>query len=122
MPEPDDITLLQQYAGGSEAAFTALFERHVHLVYSAALRQVRNPSYAEEITQAVFIILARKASSLDENTLLAGWLCRVARYASADALKMQRRRMRREQEAQMQSVLSSGEGESTSSSETRLWS
>ena len=64
MPEPDDITLLKQYAGGDESAFTALFERHVHLVYSTALRQARNPSHAEEITQAVFILLARKAKSL----------------------------------------------------------
>ena len=64
MPEPDDITLLRQYAGGDEAAFTTLFERHVHLVYSAALRQARNPSQAEEVSQAVFILLARKAGSL----------------------------------------------------------
>jgi len=41
MPELDDITLLKQNAGGDESAFTALFERHVHLVYSAALRQTR---------------------------------------------------------------------------------
>jgi RNA polymerase sigma factor (sigma-70 family) len=100
----DDLTLLQEYArSNSEEAFAALVSRHVNLVYSVALRQVRDPHLAEEITQAVFIILARKAASLGPKTILSGWLCRAARYASANVLTMQRRRQRREQEAFMQS-------------------
>jgi RNA polymerase sigma factor (sigma-70 family) len=103
MPDPDDIALLKQYAQGSEAAFTALFQRHVHLVYSAALRQVRNPSYAEEITQAVFILLARKAKSLNRKTVLSGWLYQAARLTAASLIKREIRRQRREQEVYMQS-------------------
>jgi RNA polymerase sigma factor (sigma-70 family) len=100
----DDLTLLREYARrNSEEAFAALVSRHVNLVYSVALRQVRNPHLAEEITQAVFIILARKAGSLGPKTILSGWLCRTARYASANALTIQRRRQHREQEAFMQS-------------------
>src|SRR5271167_2229560 len=102
----DDLALLREYAwNNSEEAFAALVTRHVNLVYSVAMRQVRDPHLAEEITQATFIILARKAGSLGPKTILPGWLCRTARYTSANALTMQRRRQHREQEAHMQSIL-----------------
>ena len=96
----DDMALVREYAASqSEPAFETLVSRHINLVYSAALRQVRDPHLAEEISQAVFVILARKAGSLGSKTILSGWLYRTARFAAADALKIQRRRQRREQEA-----------------------
>jgi uncharacterized protein (TIGR03435 family) len=119
----DDLTLLREYArNNSEDAFAALVTRHIALVYSVALRQVRDPQLAEEITQAVFIILARKSGSLGDKTILPGWLCRTARYASANALTIQRRRQQREQEAFMQSQIDSGTGfQPVGEAEVQMW-
>jgi RNA polymerase sigma factor (sigma-70 family) len=101
----DDMALLREYAATqNEQAFETLVSRHVNLVYSVALRQVRDPHLAEEVTQAVFIILARKAGSLGPQTVLSGWLCRTARFAGGNLLTTQRRRKEREQEAHMQSL------------------
>ena len=102
----DDMMLVREFAAKqSEPAFAALVERHIALIYSAALRQVGDTHLAEEITQAVFIILARKAASLGTKTILSTWLYRTTRYAAADALSARRRRQAREQEAFMQSTL-----------------
>ena len=101
----DDMDLVREYAASqSERAFEQLVARHLNLVYSAALRCVNDASLAEEITQAVFIILARKAGSLGPKTILSAWLYRTARYCAADAIKNKRRRQNREQEAYMQSL------------------
>src|SRR5438874_830150 len=109
----DDMELLREYAQRqSDSAFATLVSRHIKLVYSAALRQVGDGHLAEEITQVVFIILARKAKSLGPNTILSAWLYRTVRYVSADALKTQRRRRSREQEAHMDSTLNDLQTES----------
>jgi len=106
----DDIDLVRQYARGkSEEAFAALVSRHVNLVYSVALRQVRDAHLAEEIAQTVFIILARKADSLGSRTVVSGWLYRTTRFVSAKALTLRRRRHDREQEAYMRSQLNETE-------------
>jgi RNA polymerase sigma factor (sigma-70 family) len=107
----DDMELVREYAARrSEPAFEKLVARHLNMVHSAALRRVGDPQLAEEIAQAVFLILACKAGSLGPKTILPGWLYRTARYAAADALKTQRRRQAREQEAYMESTLNEGDG------------
>jgi len=101
----DDRALVQEFArNNSEQAFATLVERHVSLVYSVALRRVGEPHLAQDITQGVFIILAKKAKSLGPKTILPGWLCRTARYVSSHAIRTQKRRHAREQEVHMQSM------------------
>src|ERR1039457_793092 len=106
MPELDDHELLAEFARTeSEAAFAALVGRYVNLVYSTARRFAGNPHHAEEITQAVFIILARKAGTLSPIPLLSRWLYQTARLTAANFMKGEIRRQHREQEAYMQSIL-----------------
>jgi DNA-directed RNA polymerase specialized sigma24 family protein len=95
----------------SEEAFALLVERHVALVYSAALRQVQNPHLAEEVTQATFTILAQKARQLGARATLGGWLCCTAHFVARNALKAERRRYYREQEAQMESPINESQAE-----------
>ena len=112
MQDTEDITLLRQYAEtGSEDAFSQLVSRHVNLVYSTAVRQVGNPGQAEEITQAVFTILARKARNLGRGVIVAGWLYQTTRLTAANAMRTEIRRARREQEAYMQSLAHENESD-----------
>jgi uncharacterized protein (TIGR03435 family) len=106
MQAMDDIVLLREYATHhSEAAFETLVSRHVSFVYSAALRQVRDPQLAEEITQAVFIILAQKAGRISDKAILTGWLFRTTRFAALTQVRAAAKRRQREQEANMQSEI-----------------
>src|ERR1700679_3778807 len=107
MPESKDNELLAKFAlENSEAAFATLVGRHVNLVYSVALRRTGNPHAAEEITQAVFILLARKAKNLSTKTILPGWLHEATRLTTANYLRTEIRRQHHEQEAYMKTTAS----------------
>jgi RNA polymerase sigma factor (sigma-70 family) len=106
MDPTDDNALLRLYAeSGSDEAFATLVSRHVNLVYSVALRQVGNPHQAEEITQAVFITLARKAGRLRVVTSLSSWLFETTRLTAHNYVRSEIRRCCRDHEAHMQSTL-----------------
>jgi len=90
--------LLREYVEhGSDAAFAALVERYINLVYSTCLRELRDASLAEDVTQVVFLILAQKAKQLREGTILTGWLYRTARFACNNARQQEARRQKYEQ-------------------------
>ncbi len=92
-----DGDLLAGYAKhGSEAAFRTLVARHVRLVFATALRQSGNRQLAEEITQNVFVVLARKADRLAGHETIAGWLHRTALLESRARIRAELRRQRRE--------------------------
>ena len=104
----DDMALVREYAASnSETAFETLVSRRVGFVYSAALRQVRDPLMAEEVTQAVFIILAQKAGRISGKTILTGWFFRTTRFVALAQMRAEAKRRRRELEVQMQSEFQS---------------
>jgi RNA polymerase sigma factor (sigma-70 family) len=137
MQAMDDMALLREYAArNSETAFEELVMRRIGFVYSAALRQVREPLLAEEITQAVFILLAQKAGKIsgkgwllrprrneDEDrrrgvaaTNLMGWLFKATRFTALAQIRDRAKRSLRaaaiEKELQMQTEFqSAGAGE-----------
>jgi RNA polymerase sigma factor (sigma-70 family) len=96
-----DLEQLRLYVqNGSQDAFAAVVNRHVDMVYSAARRQVGgNAELAEEITQRVFIVLAQKAASLNNETMLGGWLINTVRFVARDVQRKQKRREVHEQRA-----------------------
>jgi RNA polymerase sigma factor (sigma-70 family) len=94
----DDLDLLKQFAdNNSQDAFTTLVHCHLDLVYSAALRQVRSPQLAEEVSQSVFADLARNAGKLKSDTILTAWLYQVTRRTAIDVVRRESRRQLREQ-------------------------
>lgn len=95
-----DQQLLREYAQGhEEPAFAELVRRHINLVYSAALRMVRDAHLAEDVTQRTFAALAQNASQLANRPVLSGWLHRTAQNLAAKTVRSEVRRRTREQEA-----------------------
>ena len=110
MTDVSDLELVRDYtAHNSESAFAELVRRHISLVYSVALRYTGNSQDAEDVTQAVFIILARKAAGLRDRTVLTGWLYETARFAGMQFSRTNIRRRIREQEAHVQSIVNDPE-------------
>ncbi|HEX5223175.1 MAG TPA: sigma factor, partial [Verrucomicrobiae bacterium] len=100
MTEQTDSQLLRAFAEAhSDPAFAELVRRHVDLVHSAALRMVCDAHLAQDVTQAVFIALAKNAAQLTKRPILTGWLHRTAQNIAAQTVRTDVRRRVREQEA-----------------------
>jgi RNA polymerase sigma factor (sigma-70 family) len=93
-----DAELLKRYLqDGAEDAFGTLVERHLALVYGVALRRLHDPALAQEVTQTVFITLARRAVWLTGHSSLGGWLYRTTVHLAQHGLRTEQRRRRREE-------------------------
>src|ERR1700678_1863583 len=100
--QPDSLLLRQFADHRSQDAFTELVSRHSDWVYSAAIRMVRDPHLAEDVTQGVFLVMADKAGKLTA-VPLHRWLFKVTRYAASNAIRARTRRDKHERRAAMSS-------------------
>jgi RNA polymerase sigma factor (sigma-70 family) len=102
-----DADLLRRYTEDrSEPAFAEIVQRHLNLVYFAALRQVGGDTHrAQEVAQSVFTDLARKAATLTGRATLTGWLHTSTRFAAAKARRADFSRQQYELEASTMNAL-----------------
>jgi len=122
MQPADDSVLLRRFTETqSDEAFAALVSRHVNLVYSVALRQTGRPHQAEEITQAVFILLARKAAGLRHEKALTSWLFQATRLTASNFIRSETRRRRREEEAHMQEMFNANDNANPAAAPDETW-
>jgi RNA polymerase sigma factor (sigma-70 family) len=100
---PDDLpdgALLQRFVADQEqAAFTALVRRYEHLVLDICQRVLGDCHEAQDALQATFLVLARRASLLDQERPLAGWLYKVAYHLALRLRAVAARRRRVEKDA-----------------------
>ena len=103
----DSQKLLADFArNGSEAAFCDLVTRYTDLVYSTAVRLVNGDTHlARDVTQTVFIDLAKMAWKLSSELMLGGWLHRHTCFVAATVMRGERRRQSRERQAAEMNVL-----------------
>ena len=95
-----DSELLASYTSARDPhAFHQIVQRHIDFVYALALRQLRDPHLAEDVVQAVFLLLARKAAKIKPGTFIKGWLFNATRYVASNVRRTEIRRQLREREA-----------------------
>src|SRR5437773_308044 len=83
----------------SEIAFGELVRRYTNLVYSVARRRLSNDALAQEVTQTVFIRLAKAAPKIRGDAELLGWLHRTTVHVAIDLWRAESRRRAREEHA-----------------------
>lgn len=93
-----DAELLRSYGeSGAEADFATFVERHLSFVYNTALRRTGgDPHRASEISQQVFIALARRAHALARHSSATGWLHVATRHAAISLARREARQLARE--------------------------
>jgi RNA polymerase sigma-70 factor (ECF subfamily) len=93
----DDEELMQRLAYRDLVAFRALYDRYGNLVYSAALRVVRDAQIAEDMVQEIFLRIWRKPESyVAQRGRFVTWLTSVTRNRAVDEVRSRGRRFRHE--------------------------
>lgn len=86
-----DAQLLDRVRRGDDKAMAALYDRFSRIVYSVALRVLRDTASAEDVLQDVFLGLWRKPETfISARGSLGGWLAVVARNRAIDNLRRKR--------------------------------
>lgn len=94
--EDGDALLLERWRSERcKESFAKLVARHTSWICALARRCVKDRHLAEDVTQAVFLILSKKANRIGPDTPLSAWLFRVTRFAANDAIKREARSRRR---------------------------
>jgi RNA polymerase sigma factor (sigma-70 family) len=98
--EETDRQLLERFTRRrDEAAFAALVHRHAALVYGVGRRLLGHAQDAEDIFQATFLVLARKAGMVRWHDSAAAWLYDVSRRLAFKARADRQRRLEQERRA-----------------------
>lgn len=98
--DASDVALLKQIEHGDQDAFLTLYRRYANLVYSMALKVLKNPQWAEDVTQDVFLKLWQKGALYNPNRgKFSTWLLSVTRFAAIDRLRYEGRRVTVESDA-----------------------
>ena len=91
MPDPGaaqmDADLLGKVQRGDELAMAALYDRYSKIVYSVALRVLRDPASAEDVLQESFIEAFRNLQNFEHRTSFGGWLKQICVNRSINQLK-----------------------------------
>jgi RNA polymerase sigma factor (sigma-70 family) len=97
-----DHQLLRRFVReNAQEAFAELYQRYQGMVYGAALRQTNgNEHDAEEIAQAAYLALAKKAPELLDHPSLGGWLHRTVRFLALGQHRAEFRRRLQEEKYQ----------------------
>jgi RNA polymerase sigma-70 factor, ECF subfamily len=98
MPETDpsddriEVQLLAEIVAGVEQAFVELYRRRHHDVYRFAFAMAKSRSFAQDVTQEVFLNVLENAARFDSaKGSVRGWLFGCARYVTLDRLRLERR-------------------------------
>ena len=85
---PSDDTLLEGVRDRDQHAMADLFDRYGGMVYSVALRVLKDPGQAEDVMQEIFFQLWRKPDAFVHGRgSLSGWLMVVARNRAIDTIR-----------------------------------